>query len=255
MRQAAVVRSTRPPRPKAAVLDRSDDLRLVGYLRVSTDDKNQDPERQQEVIEAWARQRGHAIVAWIADEGTSGTVNPFRRQHFLEAVQVAHDMEADGLAVEDVDRWTRGGVEDWAVSKWRLRHEHGLVIKHTKAPAGLTPEMEELWDSMMAAAARAFIRQLRERVTQGLARAKAKGWPKGKPGRGLRKCALEISRLRGAFEFVDPKKRAQVSVSETWLRYMLEHGRKPMRDRSSRPAADGRLGARPKQDDGLGVRT
>ena len=37
-------------------------MRLIGYVRVSTDDKDQRPERQVEYLTDWAESLGHEIV-------------------------------------------------------------------------------------------------------------------------------------------------------------------------------------------------
>jgi predicted site-specific integrase-resolvase len=59
-------------------------LVAVPYLRVSTDDKGQDPVRQMEVIAPWAAREGIELLAAVIDEGTSASkTNPFERERFL----------------------------------------------------------------------------------------------------------------------------------------------------------------------------
>lgn len=214
-------------------------MRLVGYLRVSTDDKGQNPDRQKDVINEWAKRHGHEIIQWVVDEGTSGATDPMQRQYAIEAVEAAKALGCQGIAVEAVDRWTRGGVEALSVSRFFLRVDHDLRLICTTTPPGMTAEMEEMWDSMMATVARMFLSRLREQIKSGIARAKANGWPNGEPGRkrkpaitpdewefvsqrisdgcGVDKIALDLSHRRGAFTVADTKAQDRLRVKPTWL--------------------------------------
>lgn len=214
-------------------------MRFIGYLRVSTDDKGQNPERQKDVIGAWAKSHGHEIAHWVIDEGTSGETDPLKRQYGLEAVEMAKELGCQGIAVEAVDRWTRGGVEALSVSRFFLRVDHDLKLVCTTTPPGMTAEMEEMWDSMMATVARMFLSRLKEQIKSGIARAKANGWPNGEPGRkrkpsltprewelvsqwieegkGVDKMALDLSHSRGAFAVADTKAQDRLRVKPTWL--------------------------------------
>lgn len=232
-------------------------MRLVGYLRVSTDDKGQNPDRQKDVVAAWAKSHGHEIIRWVIDEGTSGATDPFQRQYVLEAIQEAKDNGCTGLVAESHDRWTRSGPEALAVSRFFLRTEHDLRLHLVSTPPGMTPEMEEMWDSMMATVARMFLSRLREQIKSGIARAKANGWPNGEPGRkpkpsltpaeweavsvwitegkGVDRIALNLSHMRGAFNVADPQAQDRLRVKPTWL-----HGK----IRSEMPSLAERLAAK-----------
>lgn len=214
-------------------------MRLVGYLRVSTDDKGQNPERQKDVIREWAKRHNHDIPSWVIDEGTSGATDPFQRQYVLEAIEEAKKLGCQGIVVEAVDRWTREGVEALSVSRFFLRVDHDLRLICTTTPPGMTAEMEEMWDSMMATVARMFLSRLREQIKSGIARAKANGWPNGEPGRkpkkspspeeweaisqwidagrGVDRMALDLSHMRGAFAVADTKAQERLRVKPTWL--------------------------------------
>lgn len=215
-------------------------MRLIGYLRVSTDDKGQDPDRQRDVIQKWADANSHTMLAWVKDEGTSGATSPFQRQAVLEAIKEAQALKADGIAVEAVDRWTREGMEALAVSKFQLRVDHdGLQLAIANSPPGLPPYLMQIFDGMMAAVAQMWLERHRAAVKSGRERAAAKGWPNGQPGRkpkpkltpkeqetltrlidqglGVDRLSLELSRIRGAFEVSDPTARSRLEVKPTWL--------------------------------------
>ena len=215
-------------------------MNLVGYLRVSTDDKGQDPGRQREVIERWCRDNGHVLVGCVTDEGTSGAVPVQERRKFANAVRRAKEMEAGGIVVEAVDRFTRSGNDAEVQGRAWLQMEHGLDLYYADLPAGMPPFMEEMMRSIYATMGKMFREQLRARIKQGAARAKVAGWPNGKPGpkskrdmdaeewaifdtmradgRGFRAIALRISEHRGAHSVYDPSERKRRQVSEGWVR-------------------------------------
>lgn len=215
-------------------------MKLVEYDRTSTDDKDQNPDRQHDVIRAWAAANKHDLVARVVDEGTSGAKDPFQRQQFLEAIQAAKEYGAEGIVIEHVDRGSRGGVEAYMHLKATLRIDHDLVLKTATTPIGLPPAIEEYYDATMAMVARLFRDRLREQIKSGIARAKADGFPNGRPGKppkpeltlaekdlisdlvlnqgaGIDKCALEVSRARGAFDVGDPGAMMERRVGPTWL--------------------------------------
>lgn len=237
-------------------------MKLVGYLRVSTEDKGQDPQRQRDVIQAWASREGHSVVEWVRDEGTSGATDPFQRQMVLEAIELAKEAEAEGIVVENIDRWTREGVEALFVSRFRLRMDHdGLRVVVANTPPGLTPALEEMFDGIMATVARMFRDRLREQIKSGIALAKRNGWPKGKPGtkpkpgfspaerelvtrmvnagHGVDLIALEVSRSRGAFDVADSQSQRSRRVGPTWvwqhIRSELPELRERLTERRSLP--------------------
>ncbi len=231
-------------------------MKLVGYLRVSTDDKGQDPDRQKAVILAAAAKENHEVVAWAVDEGISGTVPPLQRQGVLEALDLAERHEADGLIVESVDRWTRGGWQDFGVSLFLLDTDYDgmeLIV------ADLPTQDKFLWEllgGIMASVAKMHNVRLRAQIKSGLANAKAKGWPNGQPGRlrkpdlaqeeylqvvewkkegkGMRTCADLISKARCG-SVVDRAVQRERCVSETWLRAEMVRLALQGADRQYRP--------------------
>lgn len=223
----------------------SDPQRFIGYCRTSTDDKGQDPLRQRDVIQRWAQRPGpdgrpREVVAWVVDEGTSGGTDPFQRQRVREAIALADEHRAEGIVVEAVDRWTREGMRKLALTEFFLDLDHHLVLEVADLPPGMDEFTREIITGLMAACAKEFRRRLREQVKSGLERARAKGWPKGRPGRkpkptltdaekalvrgmvleegqGVDRVALELTKLRGAWDVADRKKAEHLTVKPTWL--------------------------------------
>lgn len=228
-------------------------MKLVGYSRVSTDDKGQNPERQNDLLRAWATRHGHELVAIVVDEGTSGAVSPMERVWVHQAIKKAKEHGADGILVESIDRWTRKGPLDFFQSSADIELRHGLKLHLADVPQGMDGLALEIYQSIMASVAKAFRERLREQITSGLARAKREGWKNGRPGRrpkpnltpdevayvremkalgkrgpGWGRMAMELTRRRGALEVVDAKARDKRTVTPGWLRmewYRIQDGR------------------------------
>lgn len=85
-------------------------LRLVGYLRVSTDrqvEEGQGLDEQRASIERWAKVDGHEVAHWKSDEGVSGTKDAVERDGLREAVALVEAGEADGVVVRELGRLAR----------------------------------------------------------------------------------------------------------------------------------------------------
>lgn len=240
-------------------------MKLVGYCRVSTDDKGQDPQRQADLIEAWAKRNGHEIVAIVRDEGTSGMkVPPMERQKVHEAIKVAKRENAEGIITEAVDRWTREGPEGYFSSRLELRLRHKLVLYHTTSPGGVEGAFADLMPALEAVAARIFWDNLRRQITSGIAKAKREGWKNGRPGKkpkpnlspeeaayvreqrllgrrgaGWGRMAAEITRRRGALEVVDRKAQDKRTVSASFVRAEWRRIESGSMVRHYRPVAKG----------------
>lgn len=85
-------------------------LRLVGYLRVSTDrqaESGHGIEVQERAIRSWAKARGHRLVAMTRDEGQSGSNGIDTRIGLGDALELIRIGKADGLVVYRLDRLAR----------------------------------------------------------------------------------------------------------------------------------------------------
>lgn len=222
----------------------SEHKRVVVYQRVSSDDKDQRPERQVENLKAWADRNGAEITGWVVDEGTSARkVSPLQRQKVHEAIRLAKRTDATALLVEHLDRWCRTGNRDLAATDFRMEHEHGLDVVMVDMPEGLEGMAYEIIRTVKAEYAKEFSDLLGQRIKQGLALAKKEGWPKGEPGPkpkkplskdeveqiaawkaegvGWRRVAHKLSQQRGAFDYADPKLQRRHRVSDAWVRLRL----------------------------------
>lgn len=217
--------------------------KAIVYCRVSTDDKDQDPERQRDVIEAWAAREGISLVGSVIDSGTSGSkIAPFDRPAFMQCIAKGSAAGATAIVVEAQDRFTREGVEAFFVNRYLLRTQHGLLLWSCDMPLVQQSETSgRLMSVMQAETSAAWVERHSAAVTSGMARAKAKGRRMGRPskpaltddealhasvilgegrgakGTGMRAAAWTVSVRRGAATAHDPTTRRKLTVSARWL--------------------------------------
>lgn len=85
-------------------------MKLVAYLRVSTERQAEQGlglDVQRQALRAWAKQNGHRIALWTADEGVSGSNGVERRVALLDALSALSEGVAAGLVVYRLDRLAR----------------------------------------------------------------------------------------------------------------------------------------------------
>ena len=84
--------------------------RLVGYVRVSTDEQathGVSMEAQRERLRAHAKAHGYELVAIEADNGMSGKVPPMKRAGLTRAMALVTEGAADGVVFLKLDRLSR----------------------------------------------------------------------------------------------------------------------------------------------------
>lgn len=217
-------------------------IRAVPYLRVSTDDKGQDPARQLDVIRPWAEREGVTLLDEVIDEGTSASkLDPFERPRFVEACERAKTTGADAIVVECSDRFSRQGAKIDAWAEVELERRYGLRLLRADKPLAQHGAMVgNVSDAIHAEGAAAWVRAHSSKVRSGMAKAKREGKDVGRPpkpltadelalverlraqGKGWRTIALAVSKGRGAFDVADPAKRRERSVSHTHVRRAVE---------------------------------
>lgn len=210
----------------------------VPYLRVSTDDKGQDPLRQMAVIESWAKREGiRLILPPVIDEGTSADkTNPFERPAFLKAIAIARDYGA-AIVTETGDRFTRRGTKLYFVYAYILENDHGVrmweadqTIQQQESALG------EILRAIKAMAAKEWIENHKARVKSGMAKRRASGAPMGRPpkpfmpgeaeyilqlraeGKGWKTMTHALNKRRGVFELKDDRAVAKRKISSEWVR-------------------------------------
>jgi DNA invertase Pin-like site-specific DNA recombinase len=214
----------------------------VPYVRTSTDDKCQDPERQLEVIQPWATREGVALLEAVIDEGTSASkTDPFERPRFVEACERARTAGASAIVVECSDRFSRQGAKLDAWAEVELERRYGLrLLRADKSLEQHGSMTAAVTDTIHAESARAWVQAHVSKVRSGMAKARKNGAQFGRPrksltgtelalamrlrteGLGWRRVAREINRARGALELTDAKRRRAVSVTHTLVQRFVE---------------------------------
>jgi DNA invertase Pin-like site-specific DNA recombinase len=103
-------------------------LRVLGYVRVSTDEQAASglgAAAQEATIRAAADRNGWQLVGVVRDEGASG--KDLDRPGLREALALAHSDQVDALAVAKLDRFTRSLVGLSDLMDWGLRNGLALV--------------------------------------------------------------------------------------------------------------------------------
>lgn len=202
------------------------------YIRTSTDDKGQNPERQAGIIRRWAAAEGVTLLDPIIDEGSSASKDDaFTRPLFVAACERAAAANADAIVLEEPDRLSRldGDVFGW--TRHELRRRYGLRALFACFPLEMQDHMiGRILAGVKAEMGHEWVKQHSARVRSGMAQAKAEGRRVGRPRvelttteldlvesmrhtHGWPTIAHELSRRRGAFDVADRELQRRRSVS------------------------------------------
>ena len=223
---------------------------IVAYLRTSTKDKGQDPERQLEKIEGWASREGFEIRETLTDLGTSASkTNPYERPVFMKACEAARASSAAGIVVETADRFTRQGTDEFGWAKVELSRRYELELYQADIVGAVRSTIAgEIVPAVQAAASHQWAKDQSEKVRAGMERARNRKVRLGRPtkplspheleqvhtwrtngglGRrqlGWEKIAHELSKRRRAYEMSDPRAQKRRGIGKTAVRLAyLDH--------------------------------
>src|SRR5262245_27971608 len=172
------------------------------YLRAST--KEQDARRAKEELRRFAKERGLKIAAYYVENESGASL---KRPELFRLLEDSHP--GDILLIEQVDRLSRLGSEDWARLRSELQSRQLRVIAldlptswiMAKSEDAFTARMFEALNAMMldmlAAIARKDYDDRRRRQMQGIAKAKSEGKYRGRPEDTKRNAAILQMLKRG----------------------------------------------------------
>lgn len=169
-------------------------MMIRAYLRASTTD--QDAQRARESLDTFAREQGHPVASWYAENRSGATTDrPELRRLLSDA------LPGDVLLVESIDRLSRLPGDAWRTLRTEIEAK-GLRVVALDLPTShvamtaregdeftgrMLDAVNGMMLDMMAAIARKDYEQRRQRQAQGIAKAKAAGKYKGRPpNKGLR---------------------------------------------------------------------
>ena len=158
----------RTRRPAAA-----NPARVVGYVRVSTEEQRNGPEAQREALAAWCARNGAELVAVLEDRGVSGGAALDRRPGLLAALEALEEHGAGRLLVAKRDRLARDVMVAAMVERMAAR-VGAVVVAADGAGDGEGPEAM-LMRRMVDAFAEYERALIRARTRAALASKRARG--------------------------------------------------------------------------------
>lgn len=151
--------------------------RVALYLRVSTKDQTTENQRR-ELLEV-AERAGWEVVKVFADEGISGAKGRDRRPAFDAMLKAVTRREVDTVAAWSVDRLGRS-LPHLIATLEEIKGAGADLYLHQQALDTATPSGRAMF-GMLGVFAEFERAVISERVTAGLATAKAKGKTLGRP--------------------------------------------------------------------------
>ena len=160
-------------------------MKVCIIARVSTDDKEQNPESQLIPCRKYCKDQGHTIITEIVDHYT-GTVDIFSRPDGSRLKELLQNKKIEGIVVFSVDRFSR---EDPIKVIHQLRvieSEHKVkFISITEPIFNMESEFAEPMKYMLSWFSNYWITQHKKKVKSGMDRAKQEGRHIGRPKRGF----------------------------------------------------------------------
>ena len=98
----------------------------VGYIRMSTDQQQDSPERQRRDIEAMAVQSNYKIIKWYEDHGQTGTESS-KRKEFQKLLVDAKSKTFSAVLLSEQSRMSREDIFD-CMQHWRKFRDAGVAI-------------------------------------------------------------------------------------------------------------------------------
>ena len=140
------------------------------YARVSTDDKEQDPERQLMKLRNYADIHGHVILKEVIDYNT-GDSNPFEREN---GKHLLHN-NPDGILFYSIDRFTRQHpTKVFKILNW-LRDQNIHFVSITEPIFNTESEFAEVMIFLLTWWNNYFLTKLRRDIKSGMDRARKQG--------------------------------------------------------------------------------
>ena len=196
-------------------------MRVALYARVSTDDKEQNPETQLLILRDYCRFQGHEIVESFVDEGRSGK-DP-NRPEFQRMMEEAKrkTRRFDGIVCLRLDRFMRSALYGLQVTQ-ELK-DAGVELVFVKDQIDTSTPGGKFFYTLMLAFAEMEREHHAERVSEGISRRIREG---GRWGKGARKdvnvqLAAELLRSGKAKTVADAAR--QLGVPRVTL---LDHARR-----------------------------
>ena len=151
--------------------------RVALYARVSTRDKDQDPETQLYALRNYAAQRGWEIVVEYVDQASATDLRG--RTAWRDLLEHVRTGGIDLVLVTKLDRAFRSSKDTYDNLAYLDQHKVGFIA--TTQPIDTSTSTGKLLLGVLAAVAEFERALIVERTLEGLSRAKAQGKRLGRP--------------------------------------------------------------------------
>jgi DNA invertase Pin-like site-specific DNA recombinase len=161
---------------KVEIPARNNHLRVVSYLRMSTDKQEDSPERQREQIEAYARKQGYSIREAYCDSGIPG--DDLSRPEFVRMMADARARKFDVILIDEPSRLSRTTPLRFIAEVVYPLEETNISVESVSTGRMCWGDLAGLIMTIVHAdASRTEVRNLSRRVLDGLARSiRAANW-------------------------------------------------------------------------------
>lgn len=154
-------------------------MRVALYARVSTRDRDQNPETQLRPMREWAAARGAVIVAEYVDHASAADLRG--RKEWRQLLDDCQRRTFDLVMVWKLDRYARSSLD---ALQWLERIDgHGVGFRILTQDIDTTTSAGRLVFAVLAAVAEMERELIRERVSAGMDRARSEGKRLGRPPR------------------------------------------------------------------------
>ena len=168
-------------------------MRMIGYVRVSTNDQSLSIEAQTKRLEIEAQMQGWRMQV-LVDEGHSGAKSPLQRPALRRALELVESGVAEGIVVTKLDRIARSLIDLMSLLEQSKSAGWNLVALDLGINTG-TPE-GRLVAGIMGSIAEWERARISERITEALAAARERGTHLGAPQRYTQETIATARQLR-----------------------------------------------------------
>jgi len=194
-------------------------MKAAIYARVSTRDKDQNPETQLLALRQAADSMGYDIVATYVDRAAAQDIR--NRAQWRQLLQDAAKRRFQAVVVFKLDRAFRS-VKDMhdTLYAWQVA---GVEFKSVRESFDTTTAIGRLMMNMLASMAEFELELIRERVLAGMDRARAQGTKSGK-AIGRPRVKVDVDALVRAYKSTESVHKAAdiVKCNRTTARRRLE---------------------------------
>ena len=159
-------------------------MRVLARTRISrATEESTSIERQRELIENWARDNDHEIVAWAEDIDVSGSISPFDAPELGPYLKEPMSEEWDILVAWKLDRLARNSINTHKLFAWIIEQDKTLVCISENIDLGTW--VGRMVASVIAGVAEGELEAIRERTKAAKQKMRQQGrWFGGKPPYG-----------------------------------------------------------------------